>query len=126
APTASWPAPTARSSAATGPGRRLPKRRSVREPASRSCTAMPPRCSPASEQSRSERTPPPDPPGWRLMMRPLLSVTVLVLLISADSAVPAAAPPDGQVTWGVHIYPAPSLVDRAETSWHNPPVIGVY
>src|SRR5437660_11175278 len=76
---------------------------------------MPPRCSPASEQSRSERTPPPDPPGWRLMMRPLLSVTVLVLLISADAAVPAAAAPDGQMTWGVHISLAPTWFDPAET-----------
>src|SRR3989475_295247 len=48
------------------------------------------------------------------MMRPLRSVTVLVLLISAAAAVPAAAAPDGQVTWGVHISLAPTCFDPAE------------
>ena len=49
-----------------------------------------------------------DPPHGRRMMRSLLSITVLVLLISATAAVPAAAAPDGQVTWGVHISLAPT------------------
>jgi len=52
-------------------------------------------------------------------MRSLRSVTVLVLLISAAAAVPAAAAPDGQVTWGVHISLAPTWFDPAE----NPRIV---
>ena len=59
-------------------------------------------------------------------MRPLLSVTVLVLLISAASAVPAAAAPDGQVTWGVHISLAPTWFDPAETPGIVTPFMVLY
>ena len=48
-PSASCAAPTAPSSAATGPGRRSRKRRSATKRASRSCMATPRRCSPASK-----------------------------------------------------------------------------
>ena len=58
-------------------------------------------------------------------MRSLLSVTVLVLLISA-AAVPAAATPDGQVTWGVHISLAPTWFDPAETPGIVTPFMVLY
>src|SRR5437764_11367523 len=48
------------------------------------------------------------------MMRPLLSRTRLLLVVSATAAVPAGAAPDGQVTWGVHISLAPTWFDPAE------------
>src|SRR5207249_1637613 len=60
------------------------------------------------------------------MMRPLLSVAVLVLLISAVAAVPAAAAPDGQVTWGVHISLAPTWFDPAETPGIVTPFMVLY
>src|SRR5881396_719580 len=59
-------------------------------------------------------------------MRPLLSVTVVVLLISAVAAVPAAAAPDGQVTWGVHISLAPTWFDPAETPGIVTPFMVLY
>src|SRR5262245_34805913 len=67
-----------------------------------------------------------DPPGWRLMMRTLRSVTALVLLISAVAAVPAAAAPDGQMTWGVHISLAPTWFDPAETPGIVTPFMVLY
>src|SRR5213592_2616864 len=60
------------------------------------------------------------------MMRPLRSVTVLVLLISAAAAVPAAAAPDGQVIWGVHISLAPTWFDPAETPGIVTPFMVLY
>src|SRR3989440_557821 len=60
------------------------------------------------------------------MMRPLRSVTVLVLLISAAAAGPAAAAPDGQVTWGVHISLAPTWFDPAETPGIVTPFMVLY
>src|SRR6059036_3283282 len=60
------------------------------------------------------------------MMRPLLSVTVLVLLMLAAAAVPAAAAPDGQVTWGVHISLAPTWFDPAETPGIVTPFMVLY
>jgi len=59
-------------------------------------------------------------------MRPLLSVAALVLLISAVAAVPAAAAPDGQVTWGVHISLAPTWFDPAETPGIVTPFMVLY
>src|SRR5262245_50818710 len=58
-------------------------------------------------------------------MRLSLAVTVLVLLISA-AAVPAAAAPDGQVTWGVHISLAPTWFDPAETPGIVTPFMVLY
>src|SRR5204863_5329838 len=60
------------------------------------------------------------------MMRPLLSVAALVLLISAVAAIPAAAAPDGQVTWGVHISLAPTWFDPAETPGIVTPFMVLY
>jgi peptide/nickel transport system substrate-binding protein len=59
-------------------------------------------------------------------MRTLRSVTVLVLLISAAAAVPAAASPDGQMTWGVHISLAPTWFDPAETPGIVTPFMVLY
>src|SRR5207253_5915196 len=59
-------------------------------------------------------------------MRPLFSVTVLVLLISAAAAGPAAAAPDGQMTWGVHISLAPTWFDPAETPGIVTPFMVLY
>jgi peptide/nickel transport system substrate-binding protein len=59
-------------------------------------------------------------------MRSLLSVTVLVLLISAAAALPAGAAPDGQVTWGVHISLAPTWFDPAETPGIVTPFMVLY
>src|SRR5215813_13226847 len=67
-----------------------------------------------------------DSPCWRLTMRPLLSVTVLVLLISAVAAVPAGAAPDRQVTWGVHVSLAPTWFDPAETPGIVTPFMVLY
>src|SRR5881409_1153578 len=63
------------------------------------------------------------PTRWRLMMRPLLSVIVLLI---AAAAVPAAAAPDGQVTWGVHISLAPTWFDPAETPGIVTPFMVLY
>src|SRR5947199_368758 len=57
------------------------------------------------------------------MMRPLLSVIVLLI---AAAAVPAAAAPDGQVTWGVHISLAPTWFDPAETPGIVTPFMVLY
>ena len=59
-------------------------------------------------------------------MRLLRSVTVVVLLISAAAAVPAAAAPEGQVTWGVHISLAPTWFDPAETPGIVTPFMVLY
>ena len=59
-------------------------------------------------------------------MRPLRSVTVLVLLISMTAGAPAAAAPDGQVTWGVHISLAPTWFDPAETPGIVTPFMVLY
>src|SRR5947209_3666040 len=59
-------------------------------------------------------------------MRPLRAVTVDVLLISAAAAVPAAAAPEGQVTWGVHISLAPTWFDPAETPGIVTPFMVLY
>jgi len=60
-------------------------------------------------------------------MRPLRSGIVLVLLIiSTTAAVPAAAAPEGQVTWGVHISLAPTWFDPAETPGIVTPFMVLY
>src|SRR5215831_8627053 len=59
-------------------------------------------------------------------MRPLLSVTALVLAISGAAAGPAAAAPDGQVTWGVHVSLAPTWFDPAETPGIVTPFMVLY
>src|SRR5438552_12473614 len=67
-----------------------------------------------------------DPPRWRLVMRFLLSVAVLVLMIFAVGAEPAAAAPEGQMTWGVHVSLAPTWFDPAETPGIVTPFMVMY
>jgi peptide/nickel transport system substrate-binding protein len=59
-------------------------------------------------------------------MRSLLSVTVFVLLIFAVAAVPVAAAPEGQMTWGVHVSLAPTWFDPAETPGIVTPFMVMY
>ena len=44
-----------------------------------------------------------------------LVTTTLVLLIVAVGVVPAAAAPEGQMTWALHFSLAPTWFDPAET-----------
>ena len=60
-------------------------------------------------------------------MRPLRSgIALALLIISAIVAVPAAAAPEGQVTWGVHISLAPTWFDPAETPGIVTPFMVLY
>jgi peptide/nickel transport system substrate-binding protein len=60
-------------------------------------------------------------------MRPLRSGIVLALLIIwTTTPVPAAAAPEGQVTWGVHISLAPTWFDPAETPGIVTPFMVLY
>jgi len=60
-------------------------------------------------------------------MRPLRSVIALALLIIwTTTPVPAAAAPEGQVTWGVHISLAPTWFDPAETPGIVTPFMVLY
>ena len=45
-----------------------------------------------------------------------ISTVVLVLMIAALGPVVAAAAPEGQMTWGIHISLAPTWFDPAETT----------
>jgi len=45
-----------------------------------------------------------------------LAVTLSLVLLATVAVVPAAAAPDGQMTWAVHISLAPTWFDPAETS----------
>src|SRR5262245_36550031 len=64
--------------------------------------------------------------GRPTLMRTLLSVVLLVVLIPGASVIPAAAAPEGQVTWGVHISLAPSWFDPAETPGIVTPFMVLY
>ena len=55
-----------------------------------------------------------------------LSVTFLLLMILSAGVAPAAAAPEGQVTWGVHISLAPTWFDPAETSGIVTPFMVLY
>ncbi|HEV8437267.1 MAG TPA: ABC transporter substrate-binding protein [Methylomirabilota bacterium] len=55
-----------------------------------------------------------------------LFVTLLILVILAASAAPAAAAPEGQMTWAVHISLAPTWFDPAETSGIITPFMTLY
>ena len=55
-----------------------------------------------------------------------LSVTFFVMLILSAGVAPAAAAPEGQVTWGVHISLAPTWFDPAETSGIVTPFMVLY
>ena len=51
---------------------------------------------------------------------------VLVLFAVAGSAAPAAAAPEGQITWGVHFSLAPTWLDPAETPAMITPFLTLY
>ena len=55
-----------------------------------------------------------------------LSVTFLVLMILSGGIGPAAAAPEGQVTWGIHISLAPTWFDPAETPGIVTPFMVLY
>jgi peptide/nickel transport system substrate-binding protein len=55
-----------------------------------------------------------------------LFVTLGVLLFSTSGVAPAAAAPEGQMTWGVHVSVAPTWFDPAETSGIITPFMVLY
>jgi peptide/nickel transport system substrate-binding protein len=55
-----------------------------------------------------------------------LFVTLLILGILLSAPAPAAAAPEGQMTWGVHISLAPTWFDPAETSGIITPFMVLY
>src|SRR5712692_7913456 len=55
-----------------------------------------------------------------------ISITVFVLMILACCIAPAAAAPEGQVTWGIHISLAPTWFDPAETTGIVTPFMVLY
>jgi len=55
-----------------------------------------------------------------------LFATSFLLVVSAIGAGPAAAAPEGQMTWGVHISLAPTWFDPAETSGIGTPFMILY
>ena len=55
-----------------------------------------------------------------------MSMTAAVLLVLAGGVVPAAAAPEGQVTWGIHISLAPTWFDPAETTGIVTPFMVMY
>src|SRR5438552_9554880 len=56
----------------------------------------------------------------------VLRVAVLIFLISATGAAPAAAAPEGQMTWAVHFSLAPTFFDPAETPGIITPFLVLY
>ena len=54
------------------------------------------------------------------------TMAILALLILAGSVGEAAAAPDGQVTWGIHISLAPTWFDPAETTGIVTPFMVMY
>ena len=59
-------------------------------------------------------------------MRHLRVVATFVLLALLVVAAPAAAAPEGQMTWGVHVSLAPSWFDPAETQGIITPFMVMY
>jgi peptide/nickel transport system substrate-binding protein len=55
-----------------------------------------------------------------------LRAAVLILLISAAGAAPAAAAPEGQMSWAVHFSLAPTFFDPAETPGIITPFLVLY
>jgi peptide/nickel transport system substrate-binding protein len=58
------------------------------------------------------------------MFRPVIVACTLLALLAA--VVPAAAAPEGQMTWGVHISLAPKWFDPAETEGIITPFMVMY
>src|SRR5256886_1890477 len=55
-----------------------------------------------------------------------ISTAVFILMIPAAVAVPAAAAPEGQMTWGIHVSLAPTWFDPAETTGIVTPFMLMY
>jgi peptide/nickel transport system substrate-binding protein len=55
-----------------------------------------------------------------------MALTLFLLTLLSAAVAPAAAAPDGQVTWGVHISLAPTWFDPAETTGIVTPFIVMY
>ncbi len=55
-----------------------------------------------------------------------ISTAVFLLMILASGVAPAAATPEGQVTWGIHISLAPTWFDPAETTGIVTPFMVMY
>ena len=55
-----------------------------------------------------------------------ISTAVFILMILAGGLAPAAAAPEGQVTWGLHISLAPTWFDPAETTGIVTPFMVLY
>src|SRR5712664_1361431 len=55
-----------------------------------------------------------------------LFAALLVLMIATLGASPAAAAPEGQMTWAVHVSLAPTWFDPAETSGIITPFLFLY
>src|SRR2546423_5903837 len=55
-----------------------------------------------------------------------ISMAMFLLLVLAGGIAPAAAAPEGQVTWGVHISLAPTWFDPAETTGIVTPFMVMY
>ena len=55
-----------------------------------------------------------------------ISTAVFILTIVACGIAPAAAAPEGQVTWGIHISLAPTWFDPAETTGIVTPFMVLY
>ena len=65
-------------------------------------------------------------PMRRQTLRHLRVVATFVLLVLLAIAAPAAAAPEGQMTWGVHISLAPTWFDPAETQGLITPFMVMY
>src|SRR5713226_1450636 len=55
-----------------------------------------------------------------------ICTALLALMIAASGIAPAAAAPEGQVTWGIHISLAPTWFDPAETTGIVTPFMVLY
>jgi len=60
------------------------------------------------------------------MSRRGIVTTLFVAILFAGVTVPAAAAPEGQITWGIHISLAPTWFDPAETSGIVTPFMVLY
>jgi len=59
-------------------------------------------------------------------MRPLTSTAIVVFAALLSSFGPAAAAPEGTLTWGVHVTVPPRWLDPAEAEGINTPFMVIY
>jgi len=60
------------------------------------------------------------------MRRPMLPALVLLVLASLIAPAPAAAAPEGTLTWGIHVTLAPKWLDPADTEAFINPFMVLY